>query len=357
MSDLDARAGRRGRASRARRRSWCAATRHAADGRAARPATSRSPTPTTPPTTLIVGAPRARPFPTTSSCPRRSPTTGARLGQRAGLDGRSHRRHPRLHPGDTGFAVMIGLCVDGRPAVGAVGQPATGKVYAGVVGRGAWVEATRRRPRRRCRPRTSPGPPGIRLVASKIAPHARASTPFKQALQITDEINVGSVGLKIGLVAEARRDLYVYTGGRTKIWDTCGPEAILVGGRRPPDRRRRRSRWSTPARICTTAAASSPPTARCTTCVIATLAPDRRRSVPARDWTGSSCRRWSSRATRKRRALHRRARVEVVADRVDALPQVVEVGRDGDLADRERALAASRSRSRPRPASSRRSRR
>jgi len=25
------------------------------------------------------------------------------------------------------------------------------------------------------------------------------------------------------------RDLYVYTGGRTKIWDTCGPEAILHG--------------------------------------------------------------------------------------------------------------------------------
>ena len=46
---------------------------------------------------------------------------------------------------------------------------------------------------------------------------------------IDDEINVGSVGLKIGLVAEAARDLYVYTGGRTKIWDTCGPEAILLG--------------------------------------------------------------------------------------------------------------------------------
>jgi 3'(2'), 5'-bisphosphate nucleotidase len=40
---------------------------------------------------------------------------------------------------------------------------------------------------------------------------------------------VVSVGLKIGLVSEAERDLYVYTGGRTKIWDTCGPEAILLG--------------------------------------------------------------------------------------------------------------------------------
>ena len=56
---------------------------------------------------------------------------------------------------------------------------------------------------------------------------------MKRALQITDEMNVGSIGLKIGLVSEAVRDLYVYTGGRTKIWDTCGPEAVLTaaGGR------------------------------------------------------------------------------------------------------------------------------
>ena len=54
-----------------------------------------------------------------------------------------------------------------------------------------------------------------------------------RALQITDEMNVGSIGLKIGLVSEAVRDLYVNPGGRTKSWDTCGPEAILAaaGGR------------------------------------------------------------------------------------------------------------------------------
>ena len=35
------------------------------------------------------------------------------------------------------------------------------------------------------------------------------------------------------MVADGSRDLYVYPGSRTKIWDTCGPEAILLaaGGR------------------------------------------------------------------------------------------------------------------------------
>jgi 3'(2'), 5'-bisphosphate nucleotidase len=133
--------------------------------------------------------------------------------------------------GDSGFAVMIGLAVDGRPILGVVAQPTTGKLYAGVVGQGAWL-AVGDGPRVPLRTSTLARPPGIRLVASKSHRSPRVDA-VKTALQITDEINIGSVGLKIGLVAEAARDLYVYTGGRTKIWDSCGPEAVLLsaGGR------------------------------------------------------------------------------------------------------------------------------
>ena len=133
--------------------------------------------------------------------------------------------------GESGFVVMIGLAIDGRPAVGAVAQPLTGHVYSGSVGAGAWREdaAGERVP---LHTSTLSQPPDIRLVASKSHRSARIDA-VKRALQITDEMNVGSIGLKIGLVSEALRDLYVYTGGRTKIWDTCGPEAILeaAGGR------------------------------------------------------------------------------------------------------------------------------
>lgn len=128
--------------------------------------------------------------------------------------------------GDTGYAVMIGLCVDGRPQLGVVAQPATDKVYGGVVGEGAWLE-TPGQPRRPLHTSSLGRPPGIRLVASKSHRTPRVDA-VRKALGITDEMNLGSVGLKIGLVAEDVRDLYVYTGGRTKVWDTCGPEAILV---------------------------------------------------------------------------------------------------------------------------------
>jgi len=129
--------------------------------------------------------------------------------------------------GDTGFAVMIGLCVDGRPTVGVVSQPMTGKTYLGIVGKGAWLEidGQNRRPLLTSKLAT---PPGIRLVASKSHRTPRVDAICK-ALAVEDEMNIGSVGLKIGLVAEDARDLYIYTGGRTKVWDTCGPEAILHG--------------------------------------------------------------------------------------------------------------------------------
>ena len=132
--------------------------------------------------------------------------------------------------GDDGFAVMIGLCVDGRPKVGVVSQPVTGKTYSGVAGVGAWLERrdAAGAPPAALRTTIIDGPPGIRLVASKSHRTPRVDA-VRKALAIEDEMNVGSVGLKIGLVAEAARDLYVYTGGRTKVWDTCGPEAILVG--------------------------------------------------------------------------------------------------------------------------------
>jgi 3'(2'), 5'-bisphosphate nucleotidase len=133
--------------------------------------------------------------------------------------------------GDDGFAVMIGLVVDGRPVVGVVSQPPTGITWAGAVGVDAWRE-TADGVRSPLRPSTLAQPSGIRLVASK-SHRTRDVDRFREKLGIADELNVGGVGLKVGLVADGSRDLYVYPGSRTKLWDTAAPEAILVaaGGR------------------------------------------------------------------------------------------------------------------------------
>jgi 3'(2'), 5'-bisphosphate nucleotidase len=133
--------------------------------------------------------------------------------------------------GETGYAVMIGLCVDARPVLGVVSQPPTGLTWMGVIG-GLAEREDASGGHTALRVSELRQPPGIRLVSSKSHRTDDISL-FRQALAIEDEINVGGVGLKVGLVAEGSRDLYLYTGGRTKKWDTCAPEAILIaaGGR------------------------------------------------------------------------------------------------------------------------------
>jgi 3'(2'), 5'-bisphosphate nucleotidase len=135
--------------------------------------------------------------------------------------------------GRDGFSVMLGLLVEGRPRLGVVHQPATGITYLGVVGEGAWMEAQGGVwPARPARVSTVSDLRQIRLVASK-SHRTSAIDRVKSTLGVTDEVNLGSVGLKIGLVAAGERDLYVNPASRSKIWDTCAPEALLhaAGGR------------------------------------------------------------------------------------------------------------------------------
>jgi 3'(2'), 5'-bisphosphate nucleotidase len=48
-----------------------------------------------------------------------------------------------------------------------------------------------------------------------------------------EEVQRGSVGIKVGLLIEQQCDVYIHLSPRTKQWDTCAPEIILseAGGR------------------------------------------------------------------------------------------------------------------------------
>ena len=52
-------------------------------------------------------------------------------------------------------------------------------------------------------------------------------------LGFQDEVQRGSVGIKIGLLIEQQCDVYIHLSPRTKQWDTCAPQVILTeaGGR------------------------------------------------------------------------------------------------------------------------------
>jgi len=131
--------------------------------------------------------------------------------------------------GTDGFSVMIGLVRDGAPVVGVVHQPTRDRTFFATP-EGAYVLAGDELAPLVVSDVAAAG--DARLVAS--ASHRTAVIDeVKQRLGIADEQNVGSVGVKLCLIALGVRDLYVNPTSKTKAWDTCAPEAILVraGGR------------------------------------------------------------------------------------------------------------------------------
>jgi 3'(2'), 5'-bisphosphate nucleotidase len=132
-----------------------------------------------------------------------------------------------------GFSVMIGLIDGGRPALGVVHQPAVGprgRTFFATPDGGAFAfVGDQIEPMRVSGTATAAE---ARLVASASS-RTESTDRVKSTLGITDELNVGSVGVKLALIALGLRDLYVNPIPKTKAWDTCAPEAILTraGGR------------------------------------------------------------------------------------------------------------------------------
>lgn len=122
------------------------------------------------------------------------------------------------------FSVMIGLAVNGRAHLGVVYRPQGDVLYAGAVGMGAWMEHEETRTPLVVHER-DPGKP-MTLTVSRSHRHPLLGK-ISQALGVGKEISLGSIGLKIGLIARGEADAYMEPGPYTKLWDTCGPEAIL----------------------------------------------------------------------------------------------------------------------------------
>lgn len=128
--------------------------------------------------------------------------------------------------GRPGFAVMIGLLLDGAPALGVVYLPLQDEIYFATAGQGAFLESGGGAPRR-LRVSQVSELSEARMVSSASHPAAIVAQVRERA-GIRDEINIGSVGIKLSLIAAGERDLYINPAGRTKLWDTCGPQVILT---------------------------------------------------------------------------------------------------------------------------------
>lgn len=135
--------------------------------------------------------------------------------------------------GREGFSVMIGLLIDSRPVLGVVCQPLADRTYRGIVHAGQCLAELQEGGRTTVlAPSQRSTADGLRLISS-FSHRSPQIDQAKRTLGIVDEATIGSVGVKIGLIARGDRDLYLNPDGHCKLWDTCAPEAILraAGGR------------------------------------------------------------------------------------------------------------------------------
>jgi 3'(2'), 5'-bisphosphate nucleotidase len=124
------------------------------------------------------------------------------------------------------FSIMIGLTAGGKSQLGVVYRPTEDQLFTGITDQEAWME--HQGTRHPLNATQVKDPAALALVASRSHRSPRLSS-VKQTLNIQEEHPMGSVGLKIGFIANGGADLYMEPGPYTKSWDACAPEAILRG--------------------------------------------------------------------------------------------------------------------------------
>jgi 3'(2'),5'-bisphosphate nucleotidase len=127
--------------------------------------------------------------------------------------------------GGADFTVNIGLIRDGRPALGVVYAPATGELFAGETGKGAFASKVTRGVeggRRKIHIRACAG--AVDVVASKS--HRTPETDAYIARYEVGRLVAAGSSLKFCTIAEGAADLYPRMG-TTMQWDTAAGDAVL----------------------------------------------------------------------------------------------------------------------------------
>jgi len=139
-----------------------------------------------------------------------------------------------VYGGDS-FSVMIGLCKDGIPVLGVVYWPTKDTLYYAQKGKGAYVIHN-------SKTNTTPKEMHVSTVNKISNAHIvkrfqrgneQELDPIIESIKTKAHTRISSVGIRTGLVCEARADFNIMGGPKASKWDTCAPQIILeeAGGK------------------------------------------------------------------------------------------------------------------------------
>jgi len=122
------------------------------------------------------------------------------------------------------FAVQIALAIGGQPALGVVYQPAKGQLLYAARGQGAYRLQNGKPIRLRV---SNQSDPSLMCMVASRSHYTSVVEAARRMLGIKKVNRLGSVGLKVALLALGECDLYVATTV-VKEWDLCAPHALLT---------------------------------------------------------------------------------------------------------------------------------
>jgi 3'(2'), 5'-bisphosphate nucleotidase len=122
------------------------------------------------------------------------------------------------------FSVQIALAVQEQPVLGVIYQPTAERLYYAVQDSGAYCVEDGQSQRLSVSAETDPAE--MCMVASR-SHYSELVKAARQALGVGRVNHLGSVGLKVGMVARGACDLYIATTV-AKEWDMCAPHALLL---------------------------------------------------------------------------------------------------------------------------------
>ncbi len=123
------------------------------------------------------------------------------------------------------FAVQIALSERGKPILGVVFQPKGNLLYHAVKNKGTFL----------IKDDGAPKPLKVSAIedfskmtlAVSRAHRSKTMTRLVEHFGFKGEYPHGSVGLKVGFLAQKTADIYVHLSPHTKFWDTAAPQIIL----------------------------------------------------------------------------------------------------------------------------------
>jgi len=122
------------------------------------------------------------------------------------------------------FSIMVGLVENGKPVLDIVYAPALDKIYYAEKGQGAFVESNGKTKKLKVSTHSNYQDWTILVSRNHLG---KEEVTLSEKLNFKKKKPTGSIGVKLGIIAEGSAEMYLHAIDKTWEWDVAAAEIIL----------------------------------------------------------------------------------------------------------------------------------